>query len=125
MKMNKIQKDDLQPLKELTSRVASTLKKISNLETRRHRAAVTARLVNSDLMENRRLLMHLRNYSPVSTSTETFVEKKPCRVRYIVLRSYGYNHRPINYKASHTTLPWLIQTTNVTERENITYEHMR
>ncbi|CAI6355888.1 unnamed protein product [Macrosiphum euphorbiae] len=84
MKVNKIQKDDLQPLKELSTRIASTLKKISKLETSRHRAAVAVRLENLDLMEDRRLLMQLRNYSPVSTGTQTFVEKKPCRVRFVI-----------------------------------------
>ncbi|CAI6370848.1 unnamed protein product [Macrosiphum euphorbiae] len=69
---------------KLSTRIASTLKKISKLETSRHRAAVAVRLENLDLMEDRRLLMQLRNYSPVSTETQTFVEKKPCRVRFVI-----------------------------------------
>ncbi|KAL4131046.1 hypothetical protein QTP88_008403 [Uroleucon formosanum] len=80
LSVNKIQKDDLQPLKELSIRTARALKKIGKLETSRHRAAVAMRMENLDLMEDRRMLMQLRNYSTVSTGTQTFVEKKPCRV---------------------------------------------
>lgn len=83
MKVNTIQKDDLRPLEELRTRTARALKKIGQLETSRHRAEVALRLQNLYLMEDRRLLMQLRNYSPVSTGTQTLVEKKPCRVRYI------------------------------------------
>ncbi|XP_016658236.1 uncharacterized protein LOC100571417 [Acyrthosiphon pisum] len=85
MKVNKIQEDDLQPLKELSARIARALKKIGKLETSRHRAAVAVRLENLDLMEDIRLLMQLKNYSPVSTGTQTFIEnKKPCRVRFVI-----------------------------------------
>lgn len=89
IKVNKIQNDDLQPLEALSTSMARALKKIGKLETSRHRAAVAMRLESLDLMEDRRLLMKLRKNSPVSTGTQTFVEKKPCRVRYIVLRSCG------------------------------------
>jgi len=116
MQINKIQEDYLQPLKELSTRIDRAFKKVIRLEKNRHRAAVAVRLETLDLMEDRRLLMQLKNYSPVSTGTQTFVEKKPCRVRYIVLQSYEYNHRPINHffimdSAYHAALPWLIQTT--------------
>lgn len=89
MKANKIQRDDLQPLEALRTRIAYALKQIDKLEISRHRAAVAMRLEYLDLMEDRRLLMKLKNKSPVSRSTQTFNEKKPCRVRYL-LRIINY-----------------------------------
>ncbi|KAL5242567.1 hypothetical protein ACI65C_009977 [Semiaphis heraclei] len=85
MKANKIQQDELQPLEAMSTRMASALKKIKELEIGRHRAAVAMRLEILDLMENKRLLMQLENNSPVSTGTQTFIIKKPCRVRYVLL----------------------------------------
>jgi len=85
MKANKIQQEELQPLEALSLRMASALKKIDKLEISRHRAAVAMRLEVLDLKENRRLLMQLKNNSPVSKGTQTCIAKKPCRVRYVLL----------------------------------------
>jgi len=88
MKVNKIKQDDLQPLEALNKRMSRAFKMINRLEKNRHRAEVALRLEMMELLEDRRLLIELRNDPPVSIGTQTYFEKKPCRVRYVLLIDY-------------------------------------
>jgi len=85
MQVNKIKRDDLQPLEPLSTLMVRTLEKIKKLEISRNRAAVAMRLELMDLKYDKRLLMKLTNMPPpVSKSTQTLIIKqKPCRVRYV------------------------------------------
>jgi len=86
MMANKVRRFDLQPLEELSKRTSCALKSIGQLEIIRFRTAVAMRSEKSELMEDRRLLIQLRNDPPVSTGTQTYyIEKKPCRVRYVIM----------------------------------------
>jgi len=82
MKVNKIKQDDLQPLEALNTRMRRAFKMIDRLEINRHRTAVALKFEMMELMENRRSLIELKNDPPISTGTQTYLVKKPCRVRY-------------------------------------------
>ncbi|XP_027850022.2 uncharacterized protein LOC114129474 [Aphis gossypii] len=82
MKVNKVKQDDLQPLEALNKRMSRAFKMINRLEKNRHRAEVALRLEIMELLEDRRLLIELRNDPPVSIGTQTYFVKKPCRVRF-------------------------------------------
>ncbi|XP_026820611.1 uncharacterized protein LOC113559179 [Rhopalosiphum maidis] len=84
MKVNKIKQDDLQPLEALNARMRRVFKMIDRLEINRHRTAVALKLEMMELMENRRLLIELKNDPPISTGTQTYLVKKPCRVRFVI-----------------------------------------
>ncbi|XP_025203342.1 uncharacterized protein LOC112600368 [Melanaphis sacchari] len=84
MKVNQVKQENLQPLEALKTRINSALKMIKRLEIKRHRAAVALQLEMIELMENKRLLIELRNDPPVSIGTQTCFEKKPCRVRFVM-----------------------------------------
>lgn len=88
LKVNKVKQDDLQPLEALNKRMSLAFKMINRLEKNRHRAEVALRLEMMELLEDRRLLIELRNDPPVSIGTQTYFEKKRCRVRYVLLIDY-------------------------------------
>jgi hypothetical protein len=85
MKVNKIKQDDLQPLEALNTRMRRAFKMIDRLEINRHRTAVALKFEMMELIENRRSLIELKNDPPISTGTQTYLVKKPCRVRYVLL----------------------------------------